>query len=215
MSNAAGNSREQIEAYLEVLRRRLKGIDEQDVREIVAELRSHIFETATVDGELTKEGVAEALAALGGPEELAREYVTDNLLARVEVSRSPVRVLESLYRWASLSVTGFFVFLCALGGYVVGVALILCALLKPLHPKTAGLWSYQTSTGEIATSIRLGFGSPPAGGRELLGWWIIPCGLIGGCILVMLTSFLVLWYVRRYRKLRNGRTSQARRTAEG
>jgi len=103
MSNAAGNSREQIEAYLEVLRRRLKGIDEQDAREIVAELRSHIFETATVDGELTKEGVAEALAALGGPEELAREYVTDNLLARVEVSRSPVRVLESLYQWAILS----------------------------------------------------------------------------------------------------------------
>ena len=63
-----------------------------------------------------------ALAALGSPEELASEYMTDKLLARAEVSRSPVRILESLFRWASLSVAGFFVFLASIVGYLLGVS---------------------------------------------------------------------------------------------
>ena len=37
-------------------------------------------------------------------------------------------------------------------------------------------------------SLRLGFGSAPPGGRELLGWWIVPIGLVVGCGLVMLTT---------------------------
>jgi uncharacterized membrane protein len=35
-------------------------------------------------------GVDATLDSLGNPEELASQYLTDNLLARAEVSRSPV-----------------------------------------------------------------------------------------------------------------------------
>ena len=121
----AGDAQQKIETYLGTLRQRLRGMNDEDVREIVEELRSHILDKAGVSGETTDAGVDAALAALGSPEELASEYMTDNLLARAEVSRSPVRILESLFRWASLSAAGFFVLLGSMVGYFLGVVFIL------------------------------------------------------------------------------------------
>ncbi len=165
------------------------------------ELRSHIVEKAAGSGEMTAAAVEAALAALGSPEDLASQYVTYELMARAEVSRSPVRVMESLFRWASVSVAGFLVLLGSIAGYWLGGAFLLCAALKPFHPRTAGLWTFSDSAG-VEVSLRLGFGSAPAGGRELLGWWIVPLGLLIGCGLVMLTTRFALWCARRYRASR-------------
>ncbi len=203
MAMAAGDAQQTIETYLARLRARLGGISEQDVREIVEELRSHIVDKAGAGAEgVTAAGVSATLAALGSPEELASEYMTDNLLARAEISRSPVRILESLFRWASLSMAGFFAFMVCLVGYLLGVSFVLCALLKPIHPLTAGLWILPAGANDFMISLRLGFGSAPAGGREVLGWWIEPIGLVVGCGLVMLTTRLGLWCVRQYRTSR-------------
>jgi hypothetical protein len=147
-------------------------------------------------------GVDAALAALGSPEELASQYLTDNLLARAEVSRSPVRILKSLLRWASLSVAGFFVLCGSVIGYLFGAVFVLVAFAKLVHPRTAGLWTYPDGAGGPAFSFRLGFGNIPAGGRDLLGWWIVPIGWLAGCGLVMLTTYIAVWFVRRYRKSR-------------
>jgi Protein of unknown function (DUF1700) len=195
-----GDSRQRIEAYLGTLRGRLRGIPDQEVREIVDELRSHIIDRAAASGEITATGVDAALAALGTPEELASQYVTDNLLARAEVSRSPVRILRSLFRWASLSVAGFCVLLGSSVGYFFGAVFILVGMLKPFHPHSAGLWIFPNGSGDYEMSFRLGFGSVPAGGRDVLGWWIVPIGWIAGCGLVMLTTHIAVWFVRQYRK---------------
>jgi hypothetical protein len=204
MAQVTGDAQQRVEAYLARLRKRLHGLGEQDVREIVEELRSHILDkTNARDEEVTADGVEEALAALGSPEHLASEYLTDNLLVLAEVSRSPVRILESLFRWASLSVAGFFVFLGSIVGYFLGMAFVLCALLKPIHPQTAGLWIYPAGAEDSSMSLRLGFGSAPPDGRDVLGWWIVPIGLVVGCGLVMLTTRFALWCVGRYRKSRN------------
>jgi hypothetical protein len=185
-----------MEAYLERLRDALRGVDEREVREIVGELRSHVLEKAT-DGD-----VDTVLAALGNPEELAGRYLTDGLLARAEVSRSPVRLLRNLFRWASLSLAGFFVLLGTVVGYFVGGAFILVALCKPFHPQNAGLWTYRDAAGDLGISVRLGYGNAPGVGTDLLGWWIVPVGLLVGCGLVMLTTHCALWCVRLYRKSR-------------
>jgi hypothetical protein len=136
--------------------------------------------------------------------------MTDNLLARAEVSRSPVRILASLFRWASLSIAGFFAFLASVVGYFLGVSFILCAVLKPVHPQTAGLWVLPAGADDLMISLRLGFGSAPPGGREVLGWWIVPIGLVAGCGLVILTTRFGLWCVRRYRRSRVFPPGQAR-----
>jgi hypothetical protein len=198
----SGETQQKIEVYLGRLRQRLRGMNDEDAREIVEELRSHIMDRAAADGSMTPAGVDEALAALGRPEELASQYMTDSLLARAEVSRSPVRILESLFRWASWSAAGFFVLLGSILGYFLGAVFILVAALKPFHPESAGLWILPSGASDFEISLRLGFGNPPLGGREVLGWWIIPVGFAAGCWLVILTTRLALWGARRYRKSR-------------
>lgn len=203
MARVTNDAQQKIDAYLARLRKRLRGIDDQDVREIIEELRSHILDRASVSGEdVTAPGVGATLGALGSPEQLASEYLTDNLLAMAEITRSPVRILEILFRWASLSIAGCFAFLGSILGYFLGTAFILCALLKPVHPQTAGLWILPAGTKDSTISLRLGFGNIPPDGRDLLGWWIVPIGLVMGCGLVMLTTRFALWCVRRYRQSR-------------
>jgi uncharacterized membrane protein len=204
------DAQHRMEAYLGRLRRRLRGMHDDDAREIVEELRSHIRDKAAASGpagsppsgQMTAAAVEQALAALGSPEELASQYLTDDLLARAEVSRSPLRILESLFHWASLSVAGFLVLLGSMVGYFLGVVFILVAALKSFHPRTAGVWVIPSGAGDFEVSIRLGFGSAPLGGREVLGWWIVPLGLAAGCALVMLTTRFAIWCVRQYRKSR-------------
>lgn len=198
----AGPAQQRIDAYLGRLRRRLRGMNDEDVRDIVEELRGHITDKAGASGEVTAATVDAALVALGSPEELASQYMTDELLSRATVSRSPVRILESLFRWASLSVAGFFALLSSIVGYFLAGALMWCGVLKIIHPQTAGLWTFRDSTGDLEISLRLGFGSAPAGGRDVLGWWIVPIGLAGGCGLVMLTTRFALWCVRQYQRSR-------------
>ncbi len=195
----SGEAQQRMEAYLGKLRLRLRGMNDDDAREIVEELRSHITDRAGASGQATAAGVEEALAALGRPEELASQYMTDRLLARAEVSRSPLRILESLFRWASLRLAGFLVLVGSILGYFLGFVFILVAALKPFHPESAGLWVFPGAANDVEISIRLGFGSPPVGGRDVLGWWIIPVGFAVGCWLVILTTRLALWCASRYR----------------
>jgi hypothetical protein len=191
-----------IETYLIMLRLRLRSLGNEEVNDIIEELRSHILEKSTVNGELGAREVDAALEALGNPEELASEYKTDIVLARAEVSRSPFRIVAGLFRWASLSFAGFFVLVSSLVGYFLGVAFILCALLKPIHSQSAGLWSYRDSSGDLQLSLKLGFGGAAAGGHDVLGWWIVPLGLAIGLGLVTLTTRFAIWCVRLYRKSR-------------
>jgi HAAS domain-containing protein len=196
----SGDAQQRIEAYLGRLRQRFRGMNAEDAREIVEELRSHLMDRLAACGDATAADVDAALAALGSPEALASEYMTDKLLARAEVSRSPVRIMESLFRWASLSVAGFFVLVGSVTGYFLGSVFILVAALKPFHPQTAGLWLLPDSTGGSEISIRLGFGTVPAAGREILSWWIVPIGLLAGCAVLMLTTRFALWCARQYRR---------------
>jgi Protein of unknown function (DUF1700) len=198
----ADHAQQKIDACLNRMRSCLRGLSDQATGEILAELRSHITEKAAAGGEMTAASVDAALAELGSPEELASEYATDELLARAEVSRSPIHILESLFRWASLSVAGFFVLLGSIAGYFLGTAFILVAALKPFHPETAGLWVTQDAAGDLTFSLHLGFGSAQVGGREVLGWWVVPVGLLAGCGLVILTTRAALWCVQQYRRSR-------------
>ena len=196
------DAQQKIEAYLDRVRERLRGLSQEEAREIVEELRSHITDKASASGAVTTSAVDAALEGLGSPEELASEYVTDELLARAEVSRSPFRILGGLFRWASLSVAGFLVLLGSIVGYFLGGAFMWCAVLKFIHPQAAGLWAYHDNAGDLVFSLRMGFEGAPAGARDVLGWWIEPIGLAGGCALVILTTRIALWCVRQYRRSR-------------
>jgi hypothetical protein len=172
-------------------------LPEDDARDVVEEIRSHILDKAVVAGDITSDKVSSALLALGSPEHLASQYVTDDLLSRAQASRSPWLLLKSLFRWASLGIAGFMVLMFSVIGYFLAGAFALCALLKPIHPRTAGLWAL-SDAADLSLSLRLGFGPAPAYGRELLGWWIIPIGLVLGMGLVFLTFNFGLWSIRKF-----------------
>ncbi len=192
----SAESQQRIEAYLRALRKGLRTLPEDDARDVVEEIRSHILDKAVVAGDITSDKVSSALLALGSPEHLASQYVTDDLLSRAQGSRSPWLLLKSLFRWASLSIAGFMVLMFSVIGYFLAGAFALCALLKPIHPRTAGLWALSDAT-DLSLSLRLGFGPAPAHGRELLGWWIIPIGLVLGIGVVFLTFNFGLWSIRK------------------
>ena len=182
-----------VEAYLRTVRMRLRGFPPGGVQEIVEELRSHI-----IDKTAQTNDVDEVLAALGDPAELAGRYIAGDALARAETSRTPAGVLDGLFRWATLSIAGFFVLVVSIAGYFVGAALLLCALVKPFRPETAGLWR-SASAADVSVSLRMGFGSPPAGAHDVLGFWIVPIGLIGGAAIITLTTRFALWCMRQSR----------------
>lgn len=192
-----------VDDYLGRLRKALAGLSGEAVSEILEELRGHILEKAALNGEggeVTPDAVENVLAALGTPGELAAQYLADDLLERASRGWSPLLLLRGLLRWASLSAAGVFVFIGCLAGYFVGGSFLLCGILKPLHPQSAGLWRLADEGNSYSFSLRLGFGSIPVDGRELLGWWIVPIGLLIGCGMCFLTTQIALWCARQYRR---------------
>jgi hypothetical protein len=67
--------------------------------------------------------------------------------------------------------------------------------MKPIMPSHVGLWRAST-TGD-AFSLSLGFRSDVPGGQELMGWSIIPAGLVLGGAFAMITWLYSRWSLRR------------------
>jgi len=105
----SAKSQKMIDAYLTALGRQLRDLMDEDVRDIVEELRAHILDKTST--EASPESVAATLSALGTPEQLAIRYRTEELLERARFSRSGVVILRRFLRWAAVSLAGLVVFL--------------------------------------------------------------------------------------------------------
>lgn len=73
-----------------------------------------------------------------------------------------------------LALASPFILVC---GYFLSACFLLAALHKPLAPAKVGLWHFDDEF-----SLHLGFGtsSIPQTGTELLGWWLVPAGILLG-----------------------------------
>jgi len=107
-----------MEYYLGRLGRAAAKFPPAEREEIVAEIRSHILERSQADGVVEAGRVRETLEALGTPEEIASQYVTNALLERAAGSRSPWVLLRATLHWAALGAKGFGIFVIAITGYV-------------------------------------------------------------------------------------------------
>lgn len=181
-----------VEAYLAELRIRLRGLAEGDVAEVIAELRSHIDESIKADA------VDAVLARLGSPAELASLYETENLFDRAARNQSsPWLLLRTIARWATFSIAGAFVLFTLIAGYVVAASFFLAALVKPFAPDRVGLW--RLASGDY--SLRLGFvEGPPPHATEMLGWGLIPAGVVIGAVAFWLIPNLGRWAIRSLRR---------------
>jgi uncharacterized membrane protein len=185
-----------LDRYLEQLQLRLRELPAGVVADIVAELRSHVRDSVGPDGG-TDETVAAVLERLGSPAELAAQYRTENLVVRAGRSRGPWLPLKALARWATLSLAGVFPLLGLMVGYLLAGSFFLAALAKPFAADRVGLW--RLAGGEL--SLHLGFrNSGPPVGEELLGWWIVPLGLLAGGTAYYLTLTFARWCIARFRR---------------
>ena len=120
-----------LERYLSRMRTALHGLPSEQVTDILRELRSHVQERA--GSASTQAAVQAALDALGDPEQLAGQYVTQDLFDRAAVSRSPLLMMESLFHWATLSLQGFAVALTSLFLYTLGAVCLTMAIAFSLQ----------------------------------------------------------------------------------
>jgi uncharacterized membrane protein len=200
MANASPvNSK--LESYLQKLRSALRDIPSGEGEDIVREIRSHVLDRAEASGQPADAGISSALDALGTPESLASQYVTEHLFSRAEVSRSPWLIQRSIFRWATLSIAGFFVLLASLVGYFLGASLVIAAFAKFVNPHRAGLWMVRLGDHSAGVTLMvLGQANPPTGATDLLGWWYVPIGLVAGVGLLLFTVRFGAWSIRQFRR---------------
>lgn len=184
-----------LDTYLEQVRRGLRGLSEAEIREVLLELRAHVLDK--VEGHLTPNAVEAALAALGNPREVARINVTERVAAVMETHRGFFGVLAAVVRLAGLSLAGFVLFLVSLFGYLIAAGFLVVAVWKPFQPDKVGFWHPAPGSFSLGT-IDTAQTSP-----ELLGWWIIPIGLLAGLGLGYLTWALDRFCIRAM--VRSGR----------
>lgn len=194
MSNDAGMAH--LDCYLDQVRRNLKGLPKSEADEIIAELRSHVLDK--VAGSATPERVEAAIAALGSPRDVARLNLTERVAADLEADRSPWRVLRAVARLAGLSVYGLFAFSACFIGYVMSAGFVVTAVSKLVSRTNAGLW--RIPKGADGYTYVMGVTNHP-GAEELLGWWIVPLGLLLAVVLGWASWRFGLFSVRRMRRV--------------
>jgi uncharacterized membrane protein len=216
---AESETTKKIDVYLRRLAGALQGLPEEQARDIAEELRGHLVDkiSALESSAMWSGGAAgvdAVFARLGTPEEIARQYVELNggQAERVQVAatiRPPLRMWRGLLRCVRLGLAGLLVLVGSLSGYFVALSLICCALLRPLHPHSAGLWKIPDAADDLSLSLRMGFGSVPPGSRDLLGVWIVPIGIIAGLGLFFLTVQFGRWRLRDFFSQRRARAVAA------
>jgi hypothetical protein len=191
--NTAAVSDSRIDRFLALLRAALRGMPDPEIEDILKEMRSHIMELAESSGG----DVDAAIRSIGDPAEMAGKYLADRRMVRAECSGSPLVILQGL-RHASESRLGrFAVTVLYIFGYVNVLMLLRAGVAKLLAPAHTGLWYTPGDRWPIDLIID---GNPPAGGRELWGWWLVPITLTVAFALRYVTDHIAQWWIARFRR---------------
>lgn len=182
-----------IDHYLAALRKQLRGLTDEDARDIVEEIRAHILDKTCADP--SPEALENTLAALGAPETLALRYRTEELMRRAQASRSPGTVLRDSLRRGFISFSGLIVFMLSAAGYGIGAFLIWLGLTKAVHPKKT---SVDLEFNSHTWSASFQSGGPPHG-HDPFGLWLIPFSLVVGTAILWLSFRFSSWGLRKLR----------------
>jgi len=155
-----------IRQYLVKVSAGLKQIGEDQKKEILAEIDSHLRERIEeLRAESEPHPIERAISGLGDPAALASEFVAEARTKSGIHSYAPWTLLRKAARVARTGTKGLFIFLTGLFGYGLTIAGLVAALLKPFIPQM-GFWV--GSWGFV-------WGVKPDGapGHELLGRYFI------------------------------------------
>ena len=163
--------------FLETLRRRLAGLPEEEIDELVADYATHF-----ADGMAAGRSEAEIAEALGDPMRLARELRAEAGFRRWETERTPASFFAVLFGFLALVAVDFVFLLPLLGGLVLFTlfaAIVLLALCVAGVVLLAKLFSWD---GLFAVHSLV---------RKLSGLGLLGVGIGGGALLLMMIDYVV------------------------
>ncbi|HEY1911161.1 MAG TPA: hypothetical protein VGG73_09580 [Vicinamibacterales bacterium] len=192
-----GESR--VNGYLFVLERSLKSFLPADVvRDAVREIESHVRERIeSADGSPNERAAVEQiLAQLGPPLRVAQAYSTERTVDEAVATGRVVPIVRAVGHLAVSTVSGFFMALWLLIGYLSAFCFTALAVLKPIFPANVGV----QFVGGYPVALGAHF---PLGDADLRGgYWVIPIALFSGLAIFVGTQrgarrFLSWWRERR------------------
>lgn len=161
-----------IEDYLRALARALRALPERDRDDIVAEIRAHL-DHRSGEGKL-----AEALKALGSPDNCARSFIEEMKIQSAFADGGAVKTFGALLALASRRVTATAGLFVSLIFFLLSAGFAFTALAEIVTPDLAGFW-----VGPESGTLMIGTfdppplppepGAPPPP-REIMGRWLIP-----------------------------------------
>lgn len=196
----AGESR--IRGYLFLLEQSLRTFLRRDVAaDAVREVESHIRERVLDDDGMPNERDAlnRLLEAMGPPHRLARVYSAELAVDEAVTTGRFVATVRAIFAMAFYTTEGFFVAFGLLCGYLISIAMLLVAVLKPFFPNNVGI---VTVNGEFL-SVGLQRSLPP-GAIVSYGWLVPLVGAVAGSLGLWLTHRGTRAYLQRVRRRRKG-----------
>ena len=163
--------------FLETLRRRLAGLPEEEIDELVADYATHF-----ADGMAAGRSEAEIAEALGDPMRLARELRAEAGFRRWETERTPASFFAVLFGFVALVAVDFVFLLPLLGGlmlFTLIAGIVLLALCVAGVVLLAKLFSWD---GLFAVHSLV---------RKLSGLGLLGVGIGGGALLLMMIDYVV------------------------
>jgi hypothetical protein len=170
---------EPARAFLSRLAAALGPLPEPVSTDITREIASHLAERQA-RGDLDA-----AIAALGDPHDFARTFVEDYDLTNALNRASPVPLLINILGRSARSTLAFVTGFLAIILYAFAAAFTAVAILKPITPRNVGFW--RTGSGIDFGAIYGTTHSQP----ELIGYWIIPIGVLGAMIAYLVATLLL------------------------
>jgi len=185
-----------LEDYLRSLKARLKGLPASEKEEIIKEIRADIImelKEKKKDDESEIEFLLSTLKKIGEPEEIAEEIISRRVLSFKGnfVKRFLIFTGNSL----TYALLGLFSSFLSFSFYCFGFILFAMAIVKIFFPANAGLFISEKGLGGIGIffdSSAIGIDIMEPRGKDVLGLWNIPFGIISGFLLVTAGNFLTL-----------------------
>ena len=162
--------------------------------DILAELKTHLLESyIRLDDGDEETRLSAAIEKLGEPEDFVPLWVEERLLDGAQPG-STTRNLYHLLRRNALTGVQQFAFSIVVGlGYLLSFYFFIMAVLKVFFPVNVGLYLSPAGIPFLGYVDAYEF-------REVLGYWLIPIGLVMAVTLQLFLNGLVKRWVGRFRR---------------
>ncbi|MBK8171934.1 MAG: DUF1700 domain-containing protein [Sandaracinaceae bacterium] len=167
----------EAETFLRQLRAGLASLPRADRDDIIAEVRSHLYERHAA-------GKTPLLEGFENAQSYASRFAAETALRGALARGTSVDLGKALLTGATTGISMLLVVVPLAVAYMIAVALVLAGALKPIMPTRVGLFVDMQDN-----FVALGaYGGDMHLLRELLGFWAMPLFVLSGIVLLWICN---------------------------